>query len=98
LRPLTAYSRSLAAGLLGGEGPDYLDPSSPAARARSLRALQWHALAFTLVNALTIVIWATTTPGQYFWPMWTLIPLGVALAVHAWTVYVAAKPRGFSRG
>lgn len=98
LRPLTAYSRSVAVGLLGGDGPDYPDSSSPAAQARRLRALEWHGLAVALVNALAIVIWATTTPGRYFWPMWTLIPFGVALAVHAWTVYVAAKPHGVARG
>ena len=98
IRPLAAYSRSLAVGLLGGEGPDYPDLSSPAARARRLRALEWHALAVALVNALAIVIWAATTPGRYFWPMWTLVPFGVALAVHAWTVYVAARPRGFAQG
>src|SRR5262249_21041632 len=94
LRPLAAYSRSLAVGLLGGERADYHDPSSPAARARRLRALEWHALAVALVNVLAIAIWATTTPGRYFWPTWTLVPLGVALAVHAWTVYVATKPHG----
>ncbi|HEX6788917.1 MAG TPA: sensor histidine kinase [Gaiellaceae bacterium] len=95
LRPLTAYSRSLAVGLLGGEGPAYPDSRSPVAKARRLRALEWHALAVVLVNALTIVIWASTTPGRYFWPMWTLLPLGVALAVHAWTVYVGAKRQSF---
>jgi signal transduction histidine kinase len=98
LRPLAAYSRSLAVGLLGGEGPAYPDRTSPAARARRLRALEWHALAVALVNALAVVIWATTTPGRYFWPMWTLVPLGVALAVHGWTVYVAAKPHGLAQG
>ena len=97
LRPLTAYSRSLAVGLLGGEGPEYPDPASPAARARQVRALEWHALAVVLVNALAVVIWATTTPGRYFWPMWTLVPFSVALAVHAWTVYVNAKPAGFGK-
>jgi signal transduction histidine kinase len=30
--------------------------------------------------------------------MWTLVPLGVALAVHGWTVYVAAKPHGLAQG
>jgi signal transduction histidine kinase len=97
LRPLTAYTRSLAVGLLGGDGPEYPDPASPVARARRLRSLEWHALAFVLLNALTIVIWAATTPGRYFWPMWTLVPFGVALAVHAWTVYVAAKPKTFAQ-
>lgn len=98
LRPLTAYARALAVGLLGGEGPAYPDPSSLAARARRVRALEWHAFAVALVNVLAIAIWAATTPGRYFWPMWTLVPLGVALAVHAWTVYVGEKPELLPRG
>jgi signal transduction histidine kinase len=98
LRPLTAYSRSLAVGLLGGEGPAYPDPASPVAQARRLRALEWHALGVLLLNLFMIVIWATTTPGGYFWPTWTLAPLGVALGIHAWTVYVAARPAGVPRG
>jgi signal transduction histidine kinase len=97
LRALTAYSRSLAVGLLGGEGPAYPDPASPVARARRLRALEWHALGVLLLNLFMIVIWATTTPGGYFWPEWTLAPLGVALGIHAWTVYVTSKPGRFPR-
>ena len=98
LRPLTAYARSLAVGLLGGEGPAYPQREGPVARARRLRALEWHGLGFLLLNLFMLVIWATTTPGGYFWPEWTFAPLGVALGIHAWTVYVAGKPWSFPRG
>jgi signal transduction histidine kinase len=39
------------------------------------------------VNALLIVIWALTTRG-YFWPVWTLLSLGLLLTAHAWVVAV----------
>jgi signal transduction histidine kinase len=31
-------------------------------------------------------VWATTSAG-YFWPMWTLVPLGLVLAIHAATLF-----------
>src|SRR5262249_7065796 len=64
----------------------------PAARGRSrLVALALHALAYALVNALMILIWGLTSRG-YFWPEWTLIALGLPLAVHAWVVLVDDRP------
>jgi signal transduction histidine kinase len=85
IRPLAALWRSVAAGLLGGDGPPLGDPPSPAAVAGRRRALATHAAAFATVNALAIVVWAATTAGRYFWPEWTLVPLAAVLAMHAWT-------------
>jgi signal transduction histidine kinase len=85
MRPLESLSRSLAVGLLGGGGPAYADPSSPRARARRRRALAVHAGVSAAIGLVTVVIWAATTPGDYFWPAWVLLPLAGALAVHAWT-------------
>ena len=51
------------------------------------------------VNAILLTIWLTTTPGDYFWPYWTLVPLGVILLIHG--VIVAAPslvPGGGRRG
>jgi len=88
LRPLGALARSLAAGLLGGGGPQYLDPASPTARARRRRALEVHAAAFAALAIVSVVIWAGTTAGRYFWPEWVLVPLAASLAIHAWIVFV----------
>jgi signal transduction histidine kinase len=87
-RPLAALSRSLAVGLLGGEGPDYLDPAAPAARERRRRALQIHAIAFAALGVVSVVLWAGTTAGRYFWPAWVLVPLAASLAIHACIVLV----------
>jgi hypothetical protein len=90
LRPLRAVSRALVLGLLGGEPG--VPPVSPAvARARRRRALALHAAAFVAVNGVLLLIWALTTSG-YFWPMWTLLPLGLALGIHAWVVLVDERP------
>ena len=60
-------------------------------RRSRLQALALHALAYGLVNALTIVLWALTGRG-YFWPEWTLLALGLPLAMHAWVVLVDDRP------
>ena len=91
LRALTAASRSLAAGLLGGEGADEpVRPPDVAHRLR-LRSLALHATATGLLCLLLVAIWAGTSRG-YFWPMWAIIPLGTILALHAWTVLVDGRP------
>jgi signal transduction histidine kinase len=61
------------------------------ARARRLHALELHAGFYGLLNALLIVIWALTSRG-YFWPVWTLLALGLPLAIHAWVVLVRELP------
>lgn len=66
----------------GAEGPAPLPgPSVPAQR-----ALAAHAALYALLNGVLIVIWAVTTRA-YFWPEWTLMPLGTVLAVHGWVVW-----------
>jgi len=41
-----------------------------------------HLLVYVVINALLIVVWATTGAG-YFWPGWVLAGWGVALVFHA---------------
>jgi signal transduction histidine kinase len=90
IRPLAAVSRSLVTGLLGDGGAG--ETRSPAVvREFRLRSLALHAAAVGLLNLLLVVIWAATSRG-YFWPMWTLIPFGVILGLHAWAVLVDERP------
>ena len=37
------------------------------------------------------MIWAATSLG-YFWPIWVVLPLGTALAKHAWLYQMASRP------
>ncbi len=89
LRPIGALWRRLANALLGGGRVPVMTPAE--ARARRLHALALHAGVYGLVNALLIVIWALTSRG-YFWPVWTLLALGLPLAIHAWVVLVRERP------
>lgn len=43
-------------------------------------------VAYVVVNAFLIGVWAFTGAG-YFWPAWVLAGWGAALALHGWDVY-----------
>jgi signal transduction histidine kinase len=89
LRPLAAASRWLARGLLDEDTAMGRTAEQSAAIRR--RALIAHAGFYAGLNALLILIWAVTSRG-YFWPMWTLICLGLPLAIHAWVELVDRRP------
>jgi signal transduction histidine kinase len=87
-----AVCAALARGVLGDAVPAAGAAQAPAADSRyrarrpgrrAMQALGVHAAAYLLLNVVLIVIWAATTPGEYFWPTWTLLPLGMILAIHA---------------
>lgn len=84
-KPLASASRCLVEELL--RGADVPQASPTVRRRKGLHALALHARACTFVNVLMILIWGLTSRG-YFWPEWTLIALGLPLAVHAWVVLV----------
>ena len=52
---------------------------------RRQTGLRAHAAADSLVLAFLIAVWAITSRG-YFWPVWVLLPLALALAIHGWFV------------
>ena len=80
VRGLAALWRPLATALL-----DAGTPATPATSAAAVfrRGLPYHAALFSVVNLTAIAVWALTTRA-YFWPEWTLLPLGLLLAAHAW--------------
>jgi hypothetical protein len=41
-----------------------------------------HAISYLLVMAMLVVIWALTSPGGYFWPVWPMLGWGIGLATH----------------
>jgi hypothetical protein len=45
-----------------------------------------HVVAYVVVNAFFILIWAITGAG-YFWPAWVLGGWGIGLVLHGWDVY-----------
>lgn len=46
-------------------------------------ALRIHLIVYLSVMALLVAIWFLTMPFGYFWPIWTAMPWGMALAIHA---------------
>src|SRR5262249_45856284 len=61
-------------------------------RAASRRELRLHATVVAGINLLMIAIWAGTTPGGYFWPIWTILGLGLPLGIHAVVVLTYGRP------
>ena len=84
LRPLGAVSRMLVYGLLSARGGGV----APAvARRHRRRALGVHAVVVAVVSGVLVLIWALTSPAS-FWPVWVILPLALALAVHAWVEWL----------
>lgn len=46
-----------------------------------------HLVAYVVVNAGFILVWALTGAG-YFWPAWVLGSWGIGLVLHAWEVFL----------
>jgi hypothetical protein len=76
-------------------GTEYPDPRREEAikQLRKKRGLQAHVLAYVTVNLFLVGIWAFTTPGGFFWPMFPLLGWGIGLAFNVWDVY---SPEEFS--
>ena len=65
-----------------------MDPQAQAMqRLQAKRRFQRHALIYAVVIGLLVVIWALTNFRNYFWPVWPALLWGIALAIHAWTVF-----------
>ena len=65
------------------------DPDRVEARKRleARRGFVSNAVAYVVINAFLIGIWAFTGAG-YFWPAWVLAAWGAGLVLHAWDVFV----------
>jgi uncharacterized membrane protein len=55
-------------------------------RVQDRRDFGSHLVAYVVVNAFLIAVWAFTGAG-YFWPVWVLAGWGVGLVLHAWDVF-----------
>lgn len=76
------------------------DPRSQTVeRTKRKRAFRSTAITFALIVALLIAIWAIAG-GGFFWPVFPLIALGIALGFQAWGTFGHEKPatREMDRG
>jgi hypothetical protein len=53
---------------------------------RKKRDFRSHVVAYVLVNALLVGIWAATG-ADFFWPVFPIAGWGIGLAFNAWDVY-----------
>lgn len=53
------------------------------------RDFKGHVLVYLLVNAFLVVIWAMTSDGGLFWPIFPIVGWGIGVVANAYDVYVA---------
>ncbi|HVM66530.1 MAG TPA: 2TM domain-containing protein [Acidimicrobiales bacterium] len=56
-------------------------------RVQARRDFMSHLVAYVVVNAFLVAVWALTG-GGYFWPAWIMGAWGAGLVLHAWDVYL----------
>jgi signal transduction histidine kinase len=86
LGPYTRLSRWLAVRLLSGDPGPVRTPAE--IRAGRFRGLTIVSLIAPAVAAMLVVIWQITTPDGYFWPIWPLLGLSLAVGIPGWIVAV----------
>jgi hypothetical protein len=67
------------------EAPTERDAARQRVQAR--RDFSNHVVAYVVVNAFLVVVWAVTGAG-YFWPAWVLGAWGVGLVLHGWDAFL----------
>ncbi len=80
--PTSALQTSSTAG-------EYVEPTErqiARVRLEKKSKLRGDVVAYVVVNAFLVVIWAVTGLG-YFWPGWVMAGWGVFLALAVWDVY-----------
>ncbi len=87
----SAASGSAGDGDAAGAGAGDTSVGRAAQRLGRRAALEAHGVADVLVLLLLIAVWALTSRG-YFWPMWVLLALALALAIHGWFVFLSERP------
>ncbi len=56
-------------------------------RLKKKRDFRTHLFIYVAVNAVLVVIWAITSSGSLFWPIFPILGWGIGLGANAWEVY-----------
>jgi hypothetical protein len=56
-------------------------------RLKKKREFYQHLLAYVLVNAFLVGLWALVSDGGFFWPVFSILGWGIGLAFHAWETF-----------
>jgi hypothetical protein len=57
------------------------------ARLKKKRDFRTHLFMYFVVNAMLVGIWAVTSSGGLFWPIFPILGWGIGLVGNAWDVY-----------
>ena len=56
-------------------------------RLKKRRDFRTHLLVYLLVNGFTVLIWALTNSGGFFWPVFLIGFWGIGLVMNAWDAF-----------
>jgi len=56
-------------------------------RLKSKQDLRSYLFIWVIVSAIVSGVWLLATPGVYFWPIWAIAGMGVAVPFMAWEAY-----------
>lgn len=56
-------------------------------RLKKKRDLATHVLVYVLVNVVLVIIWAITSNGGFFWPVFPIAFWGIGVVMNAWDVF-----------
>jgi len=67
------------------ERPSHHERRKHAGSRCSEQSFRAHAISYVLVMCLLVAIWALTSRGGYFWPVWPMLGWGIGLVAHGLT-------------
>jgi len=50
------------------------------------KSITIHLMIYVVINIFLVAIYYLTTPGGYFWPIWSIVGWGVGLLIHGLVV------------
>jgi hypothetical protein len=56
-------------------------------RIKARRGFAPHLIAYLVVNAFLVGVWAMGDPRGYFWPAWIIGGWGIGIVMHAWAAF-----------
>jgi hypothetical protein len=56
-------------------------------RVKKRRDFWPHLLVYLMVNTLLVVVWAMTSSGGFFWPVFPIAGWGIGIVMHAWEAF-----------
>lgn len=54
---------------------------------RKRRDFRTHLVIYLLVNAALVAVWAVTSSGSFFWPIFPLVFWGIGVVMNGWDAY-----------